>query len=361
MLRHLLTAAAILSVGGPPAEAAGERLAGIPGDRELAREPSWTPPTVEAIRQRAVEWAGQRAEAAAEPEAAARVAAIWERLGRSDSPGDVIDAAIDSVAAVDPRAAAVRDQSEPPPATAVAWLDSRSASDFGRQAVRLWLGRELVRHDRFDEALPVLADLDVADSIDPATLLFLRGCCQHWLLEREAAVESLDRLLEREDQIPARYSRLARLLRADIEAVEPDSLDHIARRMRDARRRLDLGHAGPELRRVQAGVIESLDKLIEDLEQQQQQPNQAGSAGGGGGGRSGNAAGQPMDDSKLARGLGKGDVQKRDLGGGDGWGDLPPHEREAALQQIGREYPPYYREAIEQYFKRLATGGEEAP
>jgi hypothetical protein len=49
-------------------------------------------------------------------------------------------------------------------------------------------------------------------------------------------------------------------------------------------------------------------------------------------------------------------VRARDLGSGEGWGNLPPHEREAALQQIGREYPPHYREAIEQYFKRLATG-----
>ena len=40
---------------------------------------------------------------------------------------------------------------------------------------------------------------------------------------------------------------------------------------------------------------------------------------------------------------------------------LRRHKREAALQQIGREYPPYYREAIEQYFKRLATGQENAP
>ena len=32
------------------------------------------------------------------------------------------------------------------------------------------------------------------------------------------------------------------------------------------------------------------------------------------------------------------------------------HEREQALQQIGREFPAHYREAIEQYFKRLAAG-----
>ena len=43
--------------------------------------------------------------------------------------------------------------------------------------------------------------------------------------------------------------------------------------------------------------------------------------------------------------------------------DLSAHEINVpvvALQQIGREYPAHYREAIEQYFKRLATG-EQTP
>ena len=52
-------------------------------------------------------------------------------------------------------------------------------------------------------------------------------------------------------------------------------------------------------------------------------------------------------------------MQGRDLGVGDDWGRLPPHDREQALQQIGREFPPHYREAIEQYFKRLASGVED--
>ena len=166
---------------------------------------------------------------------------------------------------------------------------------------------------------------------------------------------------ESEPAAAGRDPELARAASWSPPAVEADSLDHVARRMKDVRRRLDLGKAGPETKRVQAGVIESLDKLIEEIEQQQEQQGQAGAAGAGGAGGQGGAAGRPMDDSKLARGLGKGAVRNKDLGAGDGWGDLPPHEREAALQQIDREYPPYYREAIEQYFKRLATGAEESP
>jgi hypothetical protein len=66
-----------------------------------------------------------------------------------------------------------------------------------------------------------------------------------------------------------------------------------------------------------------------------------------------------MEDSRSAGGRGPGEVRSRELGAGDAWGDLPPHDRERALQQIGREFPPHYREAIEQYFKRLAAGAED--
>jgi hypothetical protein len=244
------------------------------------------------------------------------------------------------------------------PAPLPAWLDQSDTAPFARDAVRLWLGRQLVRLDRFDEALPLLATLDVGTSVDPAALLFHRAACQHWLLDAEAAIASLDQLLERAGEIPVRYERLARLLRADAAALEDDSLDHISRRMKDISRRLDLGKAGPTTRRVQDGVIESLDKLIKQIEDQQQQQDQ-GQGGGSGGGQSQDGSGKPMDDSKIAGGRGKGDVRKKDIGSADGWGNLPPHQREEALQQIGREFPPHYREAIEQYFKRLASGGED--
>ena len=246
-----------------------------------------------------------------------------------------------------------------PAAADVDWLTGSSAAAFQRDAVRLWLGRERVRRDRFDEGLVLLADLDAATAVDPAALLFHRAACQHWLLESDVAVETLDRLLERAGEIPVRYERVARLLRADIAALEDESLDHIARRMRDITRRLDLGRAGPKTLAVQEGVIESLDKLIKAIEQQQQQQQQQGqSAGGaGGGGRGGD--GTPMDDSRIAGGKGPGEVTKKDLGDAEGWGKLPPHKREEALQQIGREFPAHYREAIEQYFKRLASGEEK--
>ena len=50
-----------------------------------------------------------------------------------------------------------------------------------------------------------------------------------------------------------------------------------------------------------------------------------------------------------------GDVAKKDIGHKSGWGDMPPKEREEALQQMGRDFPPHYRDAIEEYFRKLAA------
>jgi hypothetical protein len=142
-------------------------------------------------------------------------------------------------------------------------------------------------------------------------------------------------------------------MRADLEDLQEDSLNHIARRMDDIHRRLDLGRAGPKVRKQEDGVIESLDKLIKKLEnQQKQQQQQAASSPN-------MAPSSPAQESRIVEGKGPGEVTKRNVGNKSGWGNLPPKEREEALQQIGREFPSHYRDVVEQYFRRLANESEE--
>jgi hypothetical protein len=354
MIRLLLSAIVVAgAVGGASTPAATTE------DAELVRQPSWSIPAADAFQGPVDAWLAGLPPDAAAPGTIDRLRDEW-RKATAATRTDLLDTLIETAAAVDAgvRDLRVRAGTTDDLAASIAGLDRAGLPPFLHDAIRLWLGRELVRQERFDEALPLLANLDVETSVDPAALLFHRAACQHWLLDANGTLESLDRLLEREAEIPVRYARLARLLRSDAAALEADSLDHIARRMRDVTRRLDHGRADLDTRNVQKGVIASLDKLIDDLEQQQQQQPQGG-AGSGGGGLG--PAGRPMDESRGAGGRGAGDVQKRDIGSGDGWGNLPPHEREQALQQIGREFPPHYREAIEQYFKRLATGAEDPP
>jgi hypothetical protein len=350
----LIGAVLVLVFAAAAARQSGAEPVSVPAtqpaaDGDFTREPTWSPPTEAAVRRRVLD---SLAAAGTAADVVAREQAAWpEPDAAAVASDDLLDRVMATFAAVDPRCAALQRDID----ADRAWLDA-AGDDFRRDAVRLWLGREFVRRDRFDDGLAVLAGLDPAAAVDPAALLFHRAACQHWLLDADAAVESIDRLLERSGRIPVRYERLARLMRADIAALEDESLDHIARRMRDITRRLDQGRAGPRTRAVQDGVIESLDKLIASIEKQQQDCQCQSSSGAGGAGRGGE--GKPMDDSRPAGGKGAGEVAKRDLGDTDGWGNLPPHQRDEALQQIGREFPAHYREAIEQYFKRLAAGPE---
>ncbi len=135
-------------------------------------------------------------------------------------------------------------------------------------------------------------------------------------------------------------------MRLDLMQLKAGSLDDISRRMKDIKQRLSQGRAGEHVQEKEDEVIRMLDKLIKEEEQKQSQ----GSAVAFGGGQ----APVPMQDSLPTGGKGPGEVQKRDLGKSANWGDLPPKEREEAMQQIGRDFPAHYREVIEEYFRELA-------
>jgi hypothetical protein len=216
--------------------------------------------------------------------------------------------------------------------------------------LRLWYGRWLVQQSLYDEALEQLDGLRPEEVADPASLLFYQGVVYHRLLNPDAAVEAIGRLLEHPEQGPKRYEAVARLMEADLRGLKEDSLDHIARRMEDIERRLDLGRAGPKVRKIQDGVIASLDKMIKELESRLQQQDASASQGA-------LQPNRPANESVPMAGKGPGEVTQRKVGSQSGWGNLPPRAREEAMQQIGRQFPSHYRDVIEQYFRKLATEG----
>ena len=235
--------------------------------------------------------------------------------------------------------------------------DLESLPKSMRMTVRTWLGRTLVRERLYDEALPVIAEVDPTESIDPAAALFYRGACYHTLLMKKEALADLRRLLENEDDCPVRFSRTASMMIADIKPLKEDSLDEISRIMTDVTRRLDLGRTDEDVKKQEQKIIDKLTKLIEKIEEQQkqQQQQQQQASGGQGGGQNGQDA--PMQDSRAGGASGNGDVDRKNIQQRDAWGNLPAAERQQALQQISRDLPTHYREAIEAYFRKLATDG----
>jgi len=232
-------------------------------------------------------------------------------------------------------------------------LTDESASVFVRSNLKLLYGRWLGQNELMDESLEQLKGLSPAEVVDPASLLFHQALAHHNLLEKEPCLSAVAKLMENEETLPRRYSQLARLMEADLKPLKPDSLDEIARLMSDVGRRLDLARAGKKVRDEEETIVAKLEKLIEEKEKQQQQQQQQQQSQA-----QGNQSSNPAQDSTPAGGpRGKGEVDPKNIGKKDGWGNLPPKERQEVLQQIGRELPAHFRETIEEYFKRLAQDG----
>jgi hypothetical protein len=320
----------------------------------LANIPVLKAATAEEAKQLALAWLAERHADAASLEAAAQ---LWQDTSPTASAPAVLDRLAATFAIADPRAAALvklcSTASDKKSLLPQEWLTASDAVPFERNNLRLYYGRWLSQQRLYDESLEQLAGLEPTDVVDPAALLFYQSVAHHRLLNKTDGLRTIDRLLSQVVDGPARYTTVAGLMREDLKALEDDSLDHIARRMDDIRRRLDLGRAGEKVRKEEDDVIASLDKLIEDMEKQQQQQQQQQSSGGGAAPPS-----QPMPDSRIAGAKGPGNVDKKNIGRTAGWGDLPAKEREEALQQIGKDFPSHYRDVIEQYFKKLATEEE---
>jgi hypothetical protein len=319
-------------------------------------EPSWKPTSYDSVRSDVRNWLR---DANLSDEVAEKVRELWPATAPEESSAvPLLDRTVDAFAAELSEAAELRGACqtayEGPPLPDTKWLADGKQPPFVRNNLRLYYARWLAQHQLYDEVLEQLADLQPADVVDPASLLFYRVVAHHQLVQPDEARAALVHLMEREAELPRRFQQVAQLVQRDLAGLEDESLDHIARRMHDIRRRLDDGRAGPVVQQIEQSVLDSLDKKIKELEQQAQEQQQQQQAQQGGGGRFRRPS-APMQDSMPAELKAPMQVDKRDIGHGTGWGDMPPKEREQALQEIGREFPGHYRTLIEQYFRELAN------
>lgn len=337
-----------------PADPATEVAEEMPEpEKELQ---AWTVPTVAEVRTQLVEWIESQT---ADEEVVKAALAEWpeadptaEQPPVEPTETEILDRLVASFAAVDSDASDLARLCRStvrilPPIPE--WLTDDNRSPFLRDNMRLLVGRWMVNNNLYDEAGKQLADIEPQQVVAPGTLLFFQSVVNHRLLESKVGLRKIEHLLMQEDAIPRRYAAVARLMQDDLEALKDDSLDHIARRMGDIERRMDLGRAGPRVREIEDGVIDSLDDLIKKLEEQQQQSSSSSSGG------QNLQPSSPAQDSQIMGGSGPGNVTRRNIGSGADWGDLPPQQREEALQQIGQDFPSHYRDVIEQYFRRLAA------
>lgn len=316
---------------------------------ELGTRASWSVPSAEATQQLVSQWLTTLP---LEQESGEELLQMWADV-EDATPAALLDRFAETLARADDAARSIVDMCRSTPVAPLAdqseLLNDPQLPPLVRHHLRLIYGRWLAQHEFYDEAKAPLDGLSPKDVIDPASLLFFQGVVQHRMLEKDACLATLETLLENESQLPKRYAKVARLMEADIRPLKTDSLNEIARMMEDIERRLRFARAGTRVRKQEDDVIAKLDKMIEEKEKQQQQ--QQASAGAGAGG---SQSSSPAQDSMPLGGRGPGDVDQKKIGTKSGWGNLPPKERQEALQQISKDLPAHFRDVIEEYLERLA-------
>ncbi|MCC6509675.1 MAG: hypothetical protein IT423_11240 [Pirellulaceae bacterium] len=356
-LRNGLCAIGVLSLlsGGVTTQASAADTGTAAAD-QLQKAASWKWPEVALIEQHLLSYLDQ---VQASPELRERVLEQW-KLSSADIKGPaLLERVLSAASIIEPRiselVAKLNDPAgEPVLVKQLTWLTS-DVPGWLQDAVRLACGRALAQRRLYDEALETLTGLAVDQICDPASLVFYRAVCQHHLLQKKECLANVDLLLERQTELPVRFTQVAQLMSADIKPLKNDSLDEIARMMNDVQRRLDLGRAGTRVREEEKEIVDKLDKMIEQIEQQLQQQQQQQQQANGQNQKQQQGNSQPMQDTQLAGGPpGAGDVDQKNIGKRDGWGNLPPAERQASLQRMTQELPSHYREVIEGYFRQLA-------
>jgi hypothetical protein len=319
----------------------------VPQD-ELVKPASWQIPTLPQMEQAFLGWLDQTG---ADAQTRADVIEHLRNSLTGDSQLEALDATLAAIQIARPEIQNMIEQSRIPRVGLArpdfsSILENPGESQFVRDHLRLLYARWLTQNDLLDEAADEFQQLDVQTCLAPAELLFYRGLVDHQLMRKESCLETMNKLMENEEHLPRRFAILARLVAADIEPLEEDSLDEITRIMMDIRRRQALYRSGRRVRTQEEEVLQKLDKLIEKIEKQRQLAQQQQ--------QNSNQSLAPMNDSQKAAGQGSGEVAgKQQLDGGD-WGSLPPAERAAAMAEMSKDLPPHYRAVIEEYFRKLA-------
>lgn len=314
----------------------------------LAADRLFAPMSAAQAQQQTLNWTTRHPDATDASRAA--VEQLWTTLPDNADAGTLHEVAVRSFALADSRIAEQLKQcrfgslaiSQSPVLT-----DSELPA-FVSANLRAYVARFLTQAEFFDEATTLAKTVEPTQLVDPASYYFHRAVGEHRLLQKDAGLASLKTLLEDTADVPVRYSSVAELMQADLMKLKEKSLDEIQRMMSDVERRLGKASSGEKTQDVENTIIKRLDELIDKIEQQQQQQQQQQQSQQNGGNT------KSAEDSRIKGSTAPGEVDQRDIGDRAGWGALPPKQQTKAKNLIDRELPPHYRNAIEQYLRKLA-------
>jgi hypothetical protein len=261
--------------------------------------------------------------------------------------------------------------SESPTAELPALLKNDKLDPFVKSNLAAAYAKSLANKKAYEEALVAAKMATPELLIDPASYFFFKAVAEHSLIQREAAVTSIIRLVDDVADIPDRYRVVATMMFLDLQQWSKDDKDlsNITKLMDNSARRLDLAKGGPQTQEIQKKITFRLDEKIKQLENQAKQKQQQQQPGGGGGqpgdqscpsggqpgpGQAGGPPNSPMQDSMGGSDSGAGQVDVKKLRNYESvWGKLPEAERKKITQDFIREMPPKFKPMIEDYFRSL--------
>jgi hypothetical protein len=313
----------------------------------------YAPRPVDEVRTQLTRWLTQHG--FNNDKTASQIAAVWSAGGGAAAGRDAFDRLITSFSIAAPETRRFVETSTPGQSIKVFpsadFLNRDDADEFYSMNLRLFYARALTQRLMYDEALGLFSRIDPARVVDPATCLFYQAVCQQQLLKKAAGLETIDKLLHRTEGVAESYSRVAALMQDELQALDDHSLDAVSRKMQDSERRLDLGRGGQRVQKVQEEIVESLNEIIKQREQQANPQPQQGQQGE----NNSNRSSGPAEDSSIKGATAPGNVDKKNLKKQGSWGNLQERQLKDAKNLLSREFPSNYHDAVEQYFKKLAT------
>ena len=312
----------------------------------------YAPPKSDEVRGRVLAWLTEQNLSEAQRE---QVTAVWMGLGETVAPDRLLELVVQSFAIADPDVLKLQNEcnsiSSGLTAPTADFLKQQARNPFFLANVSLFYGRYLVERRLFDEAWEILKSIDAHQVVDPSSLFFFQAVAAQGMLELKPALDAIDQLLTHTERVPVRYTATATLMQADLKGLQEKSLGELARLMADSERRLELGRAGEKVQGVQERIIANLDEIIKKIEQQQGGGGGSGGSGQGGGNEN---SGGAADDSRVKGEEAPGETDKKRFENKGSWGNLPEKDLAKAKNDLNKNFPSHYEQAIEKYTKKLA-------
>jgi hypothetical protein len=194
--------------------------------------------------------------------------AVWANEGKP-----VLDRTVDGILLGLPQATILLTEARTPGAPApieVPAVLKDIADPFVKANLAAAYAKALTGRKVYEEALDALKGVQPEQLVDPAGFYFHKAVAEHALIQREAAVASLARLLDDVPDAPDRYRIVATLMFFDLQnwAKDEKDLSNITRLMDNSGRRLELARGGPKTQEIQKKIVFRLDEKIKELEAQ---------------------------------------------------------------------------------------------